>query len=82
MSPTGALRWDGCRNILIRKYEKAASGSEIIASFNINTNKWVAKYVYVNIKHTISYLKHTITHYITLHLIKTYYILFIPSTSY
>ena len=37
--------WDGCANIYIRRYESAASCQQIIASFNVNTNKWMAKYV-------------------------------------
>ncbi len=35
--------WDGCRNIYIRKYESASSCQQIILSFNVNTNKWMAK---------------------------------------
>jgi len=35
--------WDGCANIHIRQYESASSCHELIQSFNVNTNKWMAK---------------------------------------
>ena len=37
--------WDACANIKIRNYEKASNCQELIQSFNINTNRWMAKYV-------------------------------------
>jgi len=41
----GNALWDSCANIRIRNYEKASSCLELIQSFNINTNRWMAKYV-------------------------------------
>ena len=35
--------WDGCANIYIRKYESASSCQQVITSFNVNTNRWMAK---------------------------------------
>jgi len=42
--------WDACANIKIRKYEKAVSCGQKIESFNINTNKWMAKYIFKRLK--------------------------------
>jgi len=39
----GNALWDSCANIRVRNYEKAASCQELIQSFNINTNRWMAK---------------------------------------
>ena len=41
----GNALWDSCANIRVRNYEKAASCQELIQSFNINTNRWMAKWV-------------------------------------
>jgi lysophospholipid acyltransferase 5 len=35
--------WDACANIKIRKFELAQSGSDMITSFNINTNLWISQ---------------------------------------
>jgi len=42
----GDALWDSCANIRIRNYEKASSCLELILSFNINTNRWMAKSVF------------------------------------
>lgn len=38
--------WDGCTNVRIWDYETSLSGQDIINSFNIQTNKWMGKYVF------------------------------------
>lgn len=40
----GNIRWDGCANVKLRVYEGATKFGHLIASFNINTNNWVAQY--------------------------------------
>ncbi|KAK3863271.1 hypothetical protein Pcinc_030934 [Petrolisthes cinctipes] len=39
----GNCRWDGCANVKIGLYEGATSFGNMIASFNTNTNAWVAQ---------------------------------------
>ena len=39
----GVERWDGCANILVADYERASSATQIVQSFNVNTNRWMAK---------------------------------------
>jgi len=41
----GNALWDSCANIRIRNYERASSCEQLIQSFNINTNRWMAKSV-------------------------------------
>jgi len=41
----GQELWDSCANIKIRNYERASSCHGLVASFNINTNRWMAKCV-------------------------------------
>jgi len=41
----GNALWDSCANIRIRNYEKASTCQELILAFNINTNRWMAKWV-------------------------------------
>jgi len=41
----GNTLWDSCANIRIRNYEKASTCQELILAFNINTNRWMAKWV-------------------------------------
>lgn len=47
-----ALRahWDGLSNVDIQGFETATSLSQIIASFNINTNHWVKRYVFKRLR--------------------------------
>ncbi|KAK2183141.1 hypothetical protein NP493_318g04061 [Ridgeia piscesae] len=42
--------WDGCANIRIRRYERASTMQELIQSFNVNTNRWMSKYVFKRLK--------------------------------
>ncbi|KAK3863273.1 hypothetical protein Pcinc_018957 [Petrolisthes cinctipes] len=46
----GNCRWDGCANVKIGLYEGATSFGNMIASFNTNTNAWVAQYVYKRLR--------------------------------
>ncbi|ORY00285.1 MBOAT-domain-containing protein [Basidiobolus meristosporus CBS 931.73] len=43
---TGTPRWDGLANVDLFKYETATSLSNIIASFNMNTNNWSKLYIF------------------------------------
>ncbi|XP_078696141.1 lysophospholipid acyltransferase 5-like [Branchiostoma floridae x Branchiostoma belcheri] len=42
--------WDSCKNIKLSKFEMVMSFQDVIDSFNINTNKWAAHYVYKRLK--------------------------------
>ncbi|KAJ4440233.1 hypothetical protein ANN_08372 [Periplaneta americana] len=42
---SGRTRWDGCANVKLRVFEGATKFGHFIASFNINTNHWVAQSV-------------------------------------
>jgi lysophospholipid acyltransferase 5 len=42
----GTANWTGCANVKLRRLESAAQFGHYIAAFNINTNGWVASYVY------------------------------------
>ncbi|KAG1656882.1 Lysophospholipid acyltransferase 5 [Nymphon striatum] len=44
------ILWDGCANIKIRKFEGSLLFGTVIQSFNINTNVWVAQYIYKRLK--------------------------------
>ncbi|XP_037797486.1 lysophospholipid acyltransferase 5-like [Penaeus monodon] len=46
----GNCLWNGCANVKIRLYEGATSFGDMISSFNINTNAWVAQYVYKRLR--------------------------------
>ena len=35
--------WDACANVHVSKFEFALKMDDIINSFNVNTNKWMAK---------------------------------------
>lgn len=39
----GNIKWDGCANVKLRVFEGAVKFGHLIASFNINTNHWVAQ---------------------------------------
>ncbi|XP_069703980.1 lysophospholipid acyltransferase 5 [Periplaneta americana] len=47
---SGRTRWDGCANVKLRVFEGATKFGHFIASFNINTNHWVAQYIYKRLK--------------------------------
>ncbi|XP_072022573.1 lysophospholipid acyltransferase 5-like [Amphiura filiformis] len=47
---TGAPNWKGCNNVRISQLESAVTLRQVIAAFNINTNVWVARYVYKRLK--------------------------------
>jgi len=42
--------WTGCRNVKLRRLETATNFGHYIEAFNINTNGWVASYVYKRLK--------------------------------
>lgn len=51
--------WSGCSNIKLVIFEKASKLGHYVQSFNVNTNHWVAQYIYKRLKflnnRTISY---------------------------
>ncbi|KAG8197373.1 hypothetical protein JTE90_013498 [Oedothorax gibbosus] len=42
--------WDGCANAKMRQYTTSSTFAGLIQSFNINTNLWVAQYVFKRLK--------------------------------
>lgn len=46
----GNIKWDGLANVDIVRFETATEFNHYIQSFNINTNHWVAQYVYKRLK--------------------------------
>ncbi|XP_068699220.1 lysophospholipid acyltransferase 5-like [Montipora foliosa] len=46
----GKVRWDGVRNVKLSVYETAYNFQHMIDSFNINTNKWVFRYVFKRLR--------------------------------
>lgn len=42
--------WNGCVNISVWRYEMATTFDDLIKSFNINTNLWVAQYVFKRLR--------------------------------
>ncbi|XP_066996784.2 lysophospholipid acyltransferase 5 isoform X2 [Anabrus simplex] len=49
-SKEGEALWDGCANVKLRVFEGASKFGHYITSFNINTNHWVAQYIYKRLK--------------------------------
>lgn len=47
----GVEDWSGCANIKLDVFENASRFQHFIESFNVNTNHWVAEYVYKRLKH-------------------------------
>ncbi|XP_054267493.1 lysophospholipid acyltransferase 5-like isoform X1 [Macrosteles quadrilineatus] len=43
-------KWDGCANVDLMKFEGATKFGHYVESFNINTNHWVAQYIYKRLK--------------------------------
>lgn len=39
----GNIIWNGCANVHVKQYETAYTTSQLIESFNMKTNSWVAK---------------------------------------
>ncbi|KAK7867424.1 hypothetical protein R5R35_003848 [Gryllus longicercus] len=48
--PNTEPKWDGCANVILSVFEGASRFGHFIASFNTNTNHWVAYYVYKRLK--------------------------------
>lgn len=46
----GKNQWNGCANVKLRVFENATRFGHLIQSFNINTNAWVAEYIYKRLK--------------------------------
>ena len=46
----GSPDWSGCANIKVRRLESARKLGHVIETFNINTNHWVAVYIYKRLK--------------------------------
>lgn len=46
----GIPKWDACANMKVWLYETTPYFTGTIASFNINTNAWVARYLYKRLK--------------------------------
>ncbi|XP_077970828.1 lysophospholipid acyltransferase 5-like [Styela clava] len=46
----GKVQWDAVRNVRVRKFVTAKSFQDMIDSFNINTNQWVARYVFKRLR--------------------------------
>jgi lysophospholipid acyltransferase 5 len=46
----GSPCWTGCANVKLRRLETATQFGHYIEAFNINTNGWVATYVYKRLK--------------------------------
>ncbi|XP_036394096.1 lysophospholipid acyltransferase 5 [Megalops cyprinoides] len=46
----GVTQWDACANMLVWQYETTPLFTGTIASFNINTNAWVARHVFKRLK--------------------------------
>lgn len=50
LNPDGSVNWDGLRNSRLRIFETGCSFQSIIDSFNLNTNRWAARYVFKRLK--------------------------------
>jgi len=46
----GFIDWKGCANVKVGRLETAVCFNNVIEAFNINTNHWVAVYVYKRLK--------------------------------
>jgi len=46
----GFIDWKGCANVKVARLEGSTKFGHVIESFNINTNNWVAVYVYKRLK--------------------------------
>jgi len=46
----GSVDWSGCANVKVGRLESAHKFDHYVESFNINTNHWVAVYVYKRLK--------------------------------
>ncbi|KAK0061464.1 lysophospholipid acyltransferase 5 [Biomphalaria pfeifferi] len=46
----GVKKWDGCTNIKILQLETGESFSDFIQAFNVNTNQWMAVYIYKRLR--------------------------------
>lgn len=44
------MKWDGLANVDLWRLESSTEFNHYIQSFNINTNHWVAQYIYKRLK--------------------------------
>lgn len=49
-SETGEIQWNGVENVKLSIFENTTQFNHYIQSFNINTNVWVAQYIYKRLK--------------------------------
>ncbi|CAH0549779.1 unnamed protein product [Brassicogethes aeneus] len=47
---TGEIKWNGVENIKLAVFENTTEFNHYIQSFNVNTNHWVAQYIYKRLK--------------------------------
>ncbi|GLV38357.1 nessy [Carabus blaptoides fortunei] len=47
---SGITQWNGCENVKLWLFENATEFNHYILSFNINTNHWVAQYIYKRLR--------------------------------
>lgn len=48
--PNGEAQWNGVENIKLSIFENTLEFNDYIKSFNVNTNQWVAQYIYKRLK--------------------------------
>ncbi|WAR13834.1 MBOA5-like protein [Mya arenaria] len=46
----GNVLWDGCSNAHIYTFESSATFRELISGFNVNTNNWMARYIFKRLR--------------------------------
>lgn len=46
----GTVKWDGVENIKLAVFENTLEFNDYIVAFNVNTNHWVAQYIYKRLK--------------------------------
>lgn len=44
------VKWNGCENVKLGLFENTTQFNHYIQSFNVNTNHWVAQYIYKRLK--------------------------------
>ncbi|KAI9596621.1 MBOAT, membrane-bound O-acyltransferase family-domain-containing protein [Syncephalis fuscata] len=50
ISATGASLWDGLANVYPGHFELATQLTTIVVSFNVNTNRWVKRYIFKRLR--------------------------------
>ncbi|KAM7444465.1 Lysophosphatidylcholine acyltransferase 3 [Porites harrisoni] len=70
----GKVMWDGLRNIKVSIYETMYTFQQCIDSFNINTNKWVFRYVFKRLRFLGN---KNLSHFLTLMFLAVWHGLFV-----